>query len=172
MSRIGALPFPSVPPLCTGSFKIAGLEPNRAWEPCGAVHPRVNADEKAHLQVHAKQQRGLLATRVEIELLTATGAASVHDPETVPVGQPSTSSVPVGCEGVADQFALDARWRRHREFEWGRGGVGLHENLGAAFSECLPDAGDDVASTQTAKASHVSARRARLIALLCSTRGA
>jgi hypothetical protein len=111
------------------------------------VHPGVNANEQAHLQVHAKQQRGLLATRVEIELLTAIGAASVHDPETVPVGQRSTSSVPVGCESVADQFALDARWRLDLEFEWGCCGVRADETLGATFSECLFDAGDYVAAT-------------------------
>jgi hypothetical protein len=28
VSRVGALPFPSVPPLCLGSFQIAGLELN------------------------------------------------------------------------------------------------------------------------------------------------
>ena len=93
-SRVGALPFPSVPPVCPGSLKIAGPELNRPWKPAGTVHPRINADEQAHLQVHAKQQRGLFPTRVEIELVTTIGAVSVSDLETVPVGGPSSSSVP------------------------------------------------------------------------------
>jgi hypothetical protein len=97
--------------------------------------------------VHAKHQRRLIPTRIEIEFVTAIGAASVHDLETVPDGRPSSSSVPVRCEGVADQFALDARWRLDGEFEWGCCGVRALENLGAAFSESLFDAGDDTAST-------------------------
>jgi hypothetical protein len=111
------------------------------------VHPRVNRDEQTHLQVHAKQQRGLLPTGIEIELLTAVETASVHDPETVPIGRPSASSEPLGCEGVANQFALDARRRLDHKFEWSRCGVRANENLAAAFSECLSDAGHDIAST-------------------------
>jgi hypothetical protein len=83
------------------------------------VHPRVNADEQAHLQVHAKHQGDLVPTRVEIESVAAIGAASVHDPEAVPVGRLSGSPVPAGWEGVADQFALDTCWRLDREFEMG-----------------------------------------------------
>jgi hypothetical protein len=65
----------------------------------------------------------------------------------VSIGRLSGSSVPVGCESVADQFALDACWRLDGELEWGCRGVRARENLGAAFSECLFDAGDDIAST-------------------------
>jgi hypothetical protein len=71
VSRVGALPFPSVPPLCPGTFKIAGLEFNRPWEPRWTVHPRANGDEDAHLQMHDKQQRDLSPTRVEIRTSSA-----------------------------------------------------------------------------------------------------
>jgi hypothetical protein len=129
------------------SLKIAGPELNRPWEPSGTVHPWVNADEQVHLQVHAKQQRGFLPARVEIELVTTIKTASVSDLETMPVGRRSSASVPAGCKGVADQFALGTRPRLDREFEWGSRGDRAHENLGATFSECLFDAGDDGAST-------------------------
>jgi hypothetical protein len=130
--------------LCPGSFKIAGLELNRPWKPRWTVHPRVDAHEETHLQVHSEQQS--VSTRVEIELVRAIRAASVHDLETVPVGRLFRSSVPVGCEGVADEFAMDASWRPDREFEWGCRGSRAYKNLGAAFSKCLFDAGDDIAS--------------------------
>jgi len=110
------------------------------------VHPRVNADEQAHLQVHAKHQRNLFPARVEIQSVTSIGATFVRDLETVPV-DPSSSAVRVGSEGVADQLTLDASWRLDREFEWGCCGISARENLGAAFSECVLDAVDDVAST-------------------------
>lgn len=143
----GALPFPSVPPLCLGSFKVASLKPHRPGEPRGTVHPRIHGHEQAHLQVDAKEQRDLSPARIEIEFMTAIGAASISDLETVPVGRLPGAALSVGCEGVADQFTLVARWRLDREFEWGCCRARAHENLGAAFSECLFDAGDKTAST-------------------------
>ena len=97
--------------------------------------------------MHAEQQRGLSTASVEIELMTSVRAVSVSDLETVPVERLSFSSVPAGCEGVADQFALVARSPLDREFQWGFRGIHARKNLGAALFECLFDADDDIAST-------------------------
>jgi hypothetical protein len=97
--------------------------------------------------MHAKQQRDLPGARVEIESMTAIEAASVSDLETVPLGRLPSAALSDGCEGVANQFALIAVWHLDCEFEGGRRGDRVRENLGAAFSECLFDECDDAAST-------------------------
>jgi hypothetical protein len=99
-------------------------------------HPR--STPTGPTQVHANS-RGLLATRVEISFYSDR-AASAHDPRCLSTAPHLVVRLAEG----ADQFAPDARWRLDRECEWGIVGSRPRES-GAAFSECLFDAGDDVA---------------------------
>jgi hypothetical protein len=60
-----------MPSVCLGCIKIAGFEFNRPREPSGTMHPWVNANEQARLEMNAKHYRDLLPAKIEIELVAA-----------------------------------------------------------------------------------------------------
>jgi hypothetical protein len=92
--------------------------------------------------VHAKQERGRFAIRVEIELVTAIGAACIGDPETVPVGPPG-SSVPVGREGVAHQIESLTGRRSDRDLERSGPRVRVRDNARATRDQRVLNPLDD-----------------------------